>query len=163
MRVKEEKLKETLIFLIKLCVLSIPLYLVIFLRIDLGFLQDFITFHLVHFLNFVGVESHRQGFNIILSNSTIVINKDCTGWKGLLFFTALVLSTKVSRRKMIFEILVGLPSLFSVNIFRIVLMIWIGSSSVSNLFSFFHDLLWQFSMVFIVLMLWFIWWNKEVK
>lgn len=150
--------KETLIFLVKLLLLSIPLYLIIFFRIELGFLQNFIVGHLVPFLNFVGIEARREGFNVVLQKFTVVINKDCTGWKGLLFFGALVLSTKLDWKKRLFGFFIGLPAVFSINILRIFLMILIGDIS-KEMFSFFHDVLWQGSMILVVLLVWYMWWR----
>ncbi len=150
--------KETLIFLVKLLLLSIPLYLIIFFKIDLGFLQNFIVGHMVPFLNLVGIEARRKGANILLEKFTVVINKDCTGWKGLLFFAALVLSTKSQWKNKLFGLFVGLPAIFSVNILRIFLMILIGGLS-KKMFSIIHDVFWQASMILVVLIVWFMWWK----
>ena len=155
---KEKKLKETLIFLAKLIIFSIPLYIVIWFNISFNPIQDFLTYHVFHFLRFFNVQVSRDGFNLIFQNFSIVINKDCIGWKGMLFFLALVLSTKSTWKKRLVGLLVGIPAVFSVNVLRIIFMIWVGFN-IPGMFSIFHDILWQGSMIFLVLVLWLMWWK----
>ncbi|MCD6398621.1 MAG: archaeosortase/exosortase family protein [Candidatus Aenigmarchaeota archaeon] len=153
-----EKLKRTLIFLIKLTLLSLPLYAIIFFGVNFDFFQGFIVFHFVNFLNFIGIPSTQNGFSIILSSLAIVINKDCTGWKSLLFFIALIIATDIHWKRKTINIFLGSLAIFSINILRIFVMILIGLAYPS-IFSFLHDLLWQFSMIFTVIILWLMLWK----
>jgi len=156
--IKDKKLKETLIFLAKLILLSIPFYVVIWFNISFAFAQDFLAYHIFHFLKIFNIQVSRDGFNLIFQNFSIIINKDCIGWKGILFFFALVLSTKSTWKKRFIGLFIGIPAVFSVNILRIIFMIWVGFN-IPNTFSIFHDILWQGSMIFWVLFLWLIWWK----
>ncbi|MCD6477426.1 MAG: archaeosortase/exosortase family protein [Candidatus Aenigmarchaeota archaeon] len=157
----ERKLRYTLMFLIKLIVLSLPLYVFLELNIGLDPLQSFIAQHVFYFLKMTGMNPNMNGFSISLDKTSIIINKDCTGWKGILFFSALVLSTSSSWKKRIWGILIGIPSIFSVNILRIIVMIWIGINS-PEFFQLIHDILWQSSMILLVLILWIIWWRNNI-
>jgi len=153
-----EKLKKTLIFLIKLTLLSLPLYAIIFFRVNFDFLQGFIVFHFVSFLNFIGISSMQNGFSIMLNDSTIVINKDCTGWKSILFFIALIIATNMHWKKKIANIFLGVFSIFSVNMLRIFIMLLIDLTH-PGVFTFLHDLLWQFSMIATVIIIWLMLWG----
>ncbi|MCK4634783.1 MAG: archaeosortase/exosortase family protein [Candidatus Aenigmarchaeota archaeon] len=160
--IENKKLSETLIFLTKLLLFSIPLYLVIWLGIDLGFLQETVTKTVFSFLNLMGVSVERQGFLLIFENFSVNISKDCTGWKGLLFLSALILSTKASWKKKAAGLAVGLPAFFAFNLLRILFMIWLGMKN-PELFDLFHDFLWQFSMIIVVLVLWLMWTRIKIK
>jgi len=157
-----KKLEKTMIFLVKLSILSIPMYMVLKYHIDFEIIRDFIAFHTSHFLSFMGLSSQANVHGIIgLRNSSIVINRDCTGWKGIWFFVALMLSTELPFKKKILGILTGAMDIFSVNILRIVVMIWI-ELNFKDIFPIVHGFLWQVSMIFIVLMLWYIWLKGKI-
>jgi len=159
---RTEKLKETILFLTKLLILSIPMYIIIRYNVDFTIIRNFIAFHTSHFLNLVGIPSNFDVHGIIeLKNSSIAINRDCTGWKGMWFFMALILSTKASIRKKITGIAVGTLNVLSVNILRIVVMIWV-EINLRGMFTIIHDILWQASIIFIVLILWYIWLNQSI-
>ncbi len=153
---KIDKEKEVLIFLIKLLVLSIPLYLILWFNVDLSFLQEVITKLLYSFLIFSGVEVKRNGFALVLDRFFVYVSKDCTGWKGMLFLSALILSTKSSLKQKLLGFVIHIPSFFSFNMLRILLLLFLGSQS-RELFYMLHNFLWQISMVGVVLILWAMW------
>lgn len=148
----EKKLRETLIFLSKLIVLSMPLYFVIWFA-DLGWLQEIVSRTVS---SFFGDSAQREGFQIVVDGFSFYISKDCTGWKGMLFLTALIFATKSSWKNRLAGLALGLPAVFAFNLLRIVFMIWLGVSN-PEFFGLFHDLLWQLSMIGAVLVLWLMW------
>lgn len=156
------KKKETLLFLTKLLVLSTPLYLILWLGIDLGFLQEVVTRIIFSFLNLIGTSAERYGFQLVFNGFSFYISKDCTGWKGMLFLAALILSTKSSWKKRCVGLAVGIPAFFSFNLLRILFMIWIGLKD-RPLFYLLHDFLWQLSMIAVVLILWFMWTKLDIN
>ena len=160
--IENKKLKETLTFLTRLLLFSIPLYLVIWLGIDLSFLQETMTKTVFSFLNLIGVSVEREGFTIMLENFSFYISKDCTGWKGLLFLSALILSTKSTWKRKATGLVVGLPAFFAFNLLRILFMIWLGMKN-PELFGLFHDFLWQFSMIAVVIILWLMWEKLDIN
>ncbi len=156
-----ERKKETLLFLSKLLALSIPLYIVLWLGVDLGFLQETITRIVFSFFSMTG-EVQRHGFVLVFPGFSVNIDKDCTGWKGMMFLLALILSTRASWKKRLAGIAVGLPVFFSFNLFRILFMIWIGLGSRET-FYLLHDVLWQASMIAVVMVLWLMWARLDIN
>ena len=152
---KIEKRKETLFFLIKLLLLSIPLYIVMWFC-DLSFLQGIVTRTIFYFLKLAGASVKMEGFALLFKDFFFMISKDCTGWKGMMFLGALILSTKASWRKRLAGLSVGVPAFFSFNLLRILIMVWIGLKD-KTMFFILHDILWQFSMVAVVILLWMMW------
>lgn len=158
----DEKMKETLFFLLRLLVLSVPLYLIIWLRLDLSFLQEAVTRNVISFLGLAGIPAGREGFLLAARGFSFYISKDCTGWKGMLFLAALILATKASWKKRAVGLAAGLPAVFAFNLLRIIFMIWLGMSS-PELFGVFHDFLWQLSMIGAVILLWLMWTKLDIN
>lgn len=156
------KKKETAIFLLKLLVLSIPLYIFMWIGIDLSFLQEITTNSVISSLRLLGIETSREGFNISAQGFLFHISPDCTGWKGMLFLFSLIMSTKSNWGKKIIGIFATIPSFFSFNVLRILLMVQIGLGDTRT-FELLHDFLWQFSMVAVVLLLWLIWARSDIN
>ncbi|UCG95278.1 MAG: archaeosortase/exosortase family protein [archaeon] len=154
--IKNGELRETLFFLSKLLLLSVPLYLVIWLGLDLSPLQELVARTVQSFLNFAGYSVEREGFGLLIGNFSFYISRDCTGWKGLLFLAALIFATKAGWRKRALGLAAGLPAFFAFNLLRIMFMVWIGLGN-RGLFYLLHDFLWQFSMIAVVLLLWLMW------
>ncbi len=160
--IKKDKLKKTQIFLTKLLILSIPLYLIIWFGVDFSLLQEFTTNSAVWILNSIGIASTRDGFNILSENFAFFISKDCTGWKGMLFLFSLIVATDSKLKKKFLGIFITLPIFFSLNLIRIILMVWVGISN-PGIFEILHDFLWQISMIFLVLFLWLGWEKLEIN
>lgn len=159
--IDNKRLGETLVFLIKLLLLSVPLYMVILLQLDLTALQELVTGLTYSFLDFSGYAIERQGFNLIAEDFSFYISRDCTGWKGLVFLAALIIATKSSIRKKLAGLAL-LPAFFGFNLLRIVSMVWIGTAN-RQLFYVLHDFLWQFSMIAVVLSLWLMWARSQIN
>jgi len=157
-----DKKKETLFFLTKLLALSTPLYLILWLGIDLSFLQEIVTRVIYSFLNLTGTPAERYGFSIVFRDFSFYISKDCTGWKGMLFLMALIISTKSTWKKRLVGFTVGLPAFFSFNLLRILFMIWVGLSN-PVIFYLLHEVLWQLSMIMAVLVLWLMWARLDIN
>ena len=159
---KNSRLFETQIFLTKLLVLSVPLYLVLWLGIDMGFLQEITASSVVSGLEILGISCERAGFEINSNGFLFHISKDCTGWKGMMFLFSLILATKSSWRKKLIGLGTTLPAFFSFNMLRIIFMVWIGVN-YQGMFELLHDFVWQFSMVAVVVFLWLIWSGLKIN
>jgi len=142
--------------------LSIPIYLVIWLGIDLGILQEIVIRVVFFFLRITGAPVQRHGFSLVFEGFSFYISKDCTGWKGMLFLTALILATKTTWKKRAFGFALTLPIFFVFNLFRIILMVLLGIIN-RDLFYLLHDLVWQLSMIAVVVLLWGMWFKIKFK
>lgn len=125
--------------------------------INLAFLQNYLTNHLFHFFKSASFIVEKSGFNLRIGKHTFNMVKDCTGWKGILFLTALILSTSESLKKKINGLMINLPVIFSINLSRIVVLILLIQRFGPEAYPIFHDVLWQASMIIAVLAIWVTW------
>jgi len=165
-RIDNEILKETLMFLIRLMILSAPLYLIIFLNIDLAFMKQAVTTETVFLLKILGFDAEHYGFRIAVNGSDetfyFMIGNDCTGWKSMLFFFALLFAfPKIRMKRRFYGVLVGFPVLWFVNLLRIILVVLVERNYGFSVAMMVHDYVWRYALVFTVLSLWTLWlrWN----
>lgn len=164
-----EKLVRTIMFLVRLTALSAPLYLIIILDVSLLPLQEAVAGQSMWLLEATGFEVERSGLILVCGAEDpfiFHIGEDCTGWKSMLFFAALVLATLgTTYRKRILGILIGIPLIYVANLARILAVVMIESSWGYDAALFVHDWLWQFGLLAAVLVLWLLWlrWEKVVE
>jgi exosortase/archaeosortase family protein len=164
-----EKLLKILWFLIKLNILVIPLYLVIYLDISFPLLQDFLTSSL-HFIlsKFNSNISFKDHFLYIpfktekgLQIETFEISFDCTGWKTMYLLFALVLATPSKLNKKFKVLVIGLPFLFLLNFIRILTTLLFVMSFGLSYLEIVHTFLWREGLILAVAAIWYIWIKKE--
>lgn len=166
---KNKKLFNILFFIGKLLIFSIPLYVVIWFNIDLYLYQNILASQIHWILKLIGISVGRTGIELLTKKTLFVISKDCTGWKSLLFFTALIISTPSKIKKKTSGLMFGLPVLYLANIFRIIVLILLGIFYGEGYFNLVHDIFWQLFSIGSVLFLWILWMkpftnfiNKEI-
>jgi len=164
----KKKLLEVVWFLVKLNLLAIPLYILIFLNFSCQPLQNFVAFLSYKLLRMLGVQVGLNqslltviyGFRLI----AIQISMDCIGWKSLYALAALVIATPaVKFKKKLRFLILGLPLLFLLNIARIAMTIYLSLALEPSSFSFVHDILWQWGLIFAVLGVWAVWLKCEKR
>jgi exosortase/archaeosortase family protein len=94
----------------------------------------------------------------------IVIGRDCTGWKSIFVFVALILASPLKNVRIVTKLKwigVGIILLILINIFRIFSTIYIVYQGVNifrlspiKLFGVFHSFLWRESLMFIIFFMW---------
>jgi exosortase/archaeosortase family protein len=158
---KQKKLWHFLIFLIRLTLLSIPVYIILwsdFILLPLQALTASNTAFILSSMGF-GVKVHNLLISIgDASPFTFFIGPDCTAWKSLLAFFALVFAPpgfKMSRR--LKGLAVGFPAIYAGNILRIILVVLIERNFGNEAAVVFHDWLWQAGLIALVLLLWLCW------
>jgi len=159
-KLKRNKLKNLLKFLILFNLFSIPMYLIIILNVQFYALQ-LLTANLVSItLNFSGVSSE---LNDLLISVPVrdgyfagSIDWDCTGWKSVLAFFALVFATEAPIKKKLYG-LIFVPMIYVINILRVSFVFYFVSAYDVNYFELIHSFLWSFGMILVVLFLWIIW------
>ncbi|MFB6076054.1 MAG: archaeosortase/exosortase family protein [Candidatus Aenigmatarchaeota archaeon] len=153
----QEKMKSILYFVIKMLLFSIPLYIIIWTGWESLTYQNFITHQIKRILNLLGIVTMGSGNYFTTNGLQFLISWDCTGWKSILFFIALIISTPTKFTKKIIGIIVGLYGLFVTNILRIVILIELAILYGKDFFLFAHDILWQLFGITIVLVFWISW------
>lgn len=157
----QQKQWEILQFLLRLLVLSIPLYLILWLNPSMLHIQRAVTDHSHMVLTAMGLEVESTDLIIMIGTYrpfVIYIGPDCTGWKSMVAYFALLLATMgVTMRKRALGLLAGIPLIYAGNIFRIVMVVVIEGTWGREAATFFHDFLWQVGLTALVIILWLAW------
>lgn len=160
---RQERLLKLQAFLLRFLLLAIPLYLVIVFGIDLGQMQFEVARESNWLLGAMGFHTELYGAALVAGYEgkqplLFAITQDCTGWKVLLFFAALVLAVpKRPWKSRVVGIALGFISLWLVNIARIAAIVWIYSSYGMDTALAAHDFLWQIGLGACALLLWAAW------
>jgi exosortase/archaeosortase family protein len=158
---QQKKLFETLLFLAKVLLLSIPLYLIIIFSVSLYSLQSFDAFVSSGILRTLGYSVTQEGASISIEGAkpfTFFLTEDCTAWKSFLFLFALIFAVpKVSIRKRLSGLGLGIPALWLGNQARIVGVVLTDQATDVQFAMFTHDYFWRIFLVFLVLGVWLAW------
>ncbi|MCD6591274.1 MAG: exosortase/archaeosortase family protein [Candidatus Aenigmarchaeota archaeon] len=156
----QKKLMETLIFLVRLAMLSLPVYIIMNFTYLLYPVQLLVAKNVYNVLQLLGFHVTLKDITIIITENAFVflISEDCTGWKSMLFFIALVVATMhVDVKKKICGILVGVPIVYAGNIIRILAVVFVQQRYGITAAKLFHDYLWQAGLISLVLLTWVVW------
>jgi exosortase/archaeosortase family protein len=165
----QERLWETLLFLIKILVFAIPLYLILTFQGVLYPLQGMVSHNVYLILKSLGFDVLRNGFLIGIQGGNpfvFLISEDCTGWKSMLFLTALVIAVpNIKWRKRSIGLIFGIPVIYLGNLLRILLIVQIQQTYGLGFASLVHDYLWQAGLISLVLLIWVSWlvWLGKIK
>ncbi len=162
---EQQKLWHTLTFLVRLIVLSIPLYLIISLGINLYPLQYAVATNSHQILKFTGFHVMQDGASLTVGSESelkqpfsFTISEDSTAWKSMLFFFALVFAVPaIHTKKRLLGLLIGIPLVWIGNLIRVwgIVMVERGYGIQAALIA--HDYLWRFGLIALVLVLWVFW------
>ncbi|MBI3190308.1 exosortase/archaeosortase family protein [archaeon] len=154
-------------FLIRLNIFAIPLYVILVLGLTLPWLQSTVTEITYYLLNAAGMHPSVSGFliSIPIQDGTwaAAITWDCTAWKSMLAFFALVMATDYELRKKRNGLAVFIPLIFAVNIVRIFFMFfYVKTFDLAN-YSFVHTVVWSWGMIIVILVFWIAWLKLMTK
>ena len=164
--IDKNNLKLILWFLVRFNILAIPLYAILYLNLSFESLQSLIA-------QIIGILLKLFGYSIAQNNyviSTLVGNTiqnievsfDSTGWKSLYALMALVLAVpKMDLGKKLKFLLVGLPSVFILNLLRILTTIVIALEFGFQYFDVVHLFLWREGLIIAVIAIWYVWLKRE--
>ena len=156
----DRKLLKVLKFLVKFNLIAIPLYVIIILEWRFVELQQ-MTANLVYgLLNYVGANPAINGYliSIPVKNGTwgALINWDCTGWKSMLAFFALVMATDLPMRRKAYGLLL-IPLIYVINLFRIFFMFFYVRTFDLAHYNLVHTVVWSWGLILVILVLWVFW------
>ena len=162
----QKKLKLILWFLLRFNLLAIPLYLAIYSNFSFQPLQTLfaqMTADILKAQDYV-VQQNNQILTIPAGNTiySIDVSWDSTGWKSLYALAALVLAVPAStiNNKLRF-LAIGLPTIFILNLLRIVTTISIALNFGFQYFDIVHTVLWREGLIIAVVVLWYVWLKRE--
>jgi len=157
----QKRLWNIQMFLLRLVIFSIPLYLIVLLNVDLSPVQQVIAGQVEWLLNSSGLATQRQGLILVAGTENpfiFFIGPDCVGWKSMLFYAALVFAAiGVSMKKRAAGLAIGVPMIYLGNLGRILAVVFIERSYGTEAATLFHDWLWQAGLMAIVLITWLVW------
>ena len=114
-------------------------------------------------LNLVGINAVLIGNSTItLPGLTLEIISECTGVLSMIAYAACVLAYPATWKKRAIGILFGIPSLFIINITRLVFLAFIGIHYSAEIFDYMHGYLWHVTLIIFVVLVWMFWIEKVV-
>ncbi len=162
---RDRKLYDTLMFLVRFLLLSIPLYLILLMDISLLPLQQAVSGNTLWILNVMGFTAHSEGLIMYVGDTDPFIfytGPDCTGWKSMLCFLALVLATMgATMKKRAAGLVIGIPLIYAGNLARIVGVVLLEDAYGPEAAMAIHDWLWQAGLIALVLLLWLAWLRSD--
>ena len=154
---EQERLKDTLVFFLRLLICALPLYFII-LFVDLYPFQVLVAQNSFFILEGMGFSPSLQGAQMQVGDFSFFISKDSTGWKSMLFLGALVFAVPgVLFKKRVIGLLIGIPLLYLSNMGRVVGIVMAEQAYGFETAMLTHDYLWRFGLVALVLGVWLIW------
>jgi exosortase/archaeosortase family protein len=163
---QQQKLFDTLLFLAKLLVFAIPLYIIMAFEGLLSPLQGLVTQNVRFMLQAMGFSVSGEGFLVIANAIIFFVSEDCTGWKSMLFLAALIFSVpKVKMEKRLAGLALGLPAVYVGNLLRILLVVFAWHNYGLAFAMMIHTYFWQAGLIALVLALWVSWlaWSGKMK
>lgn len=159
---EQKRLWNTLVFLIRLLALSIPLYAVM-VFLNLGLMQNAVASQSYWMFRITGYSIAQDGPSMTIEPGSeapfsFFISEDSTGWKAMLFFSALVIATpQIKNRKRLLGLAGGLALIWILNLSRIFSIVLLERHYSLQAALFAHDYIWNFGMVLCVLTMWILW------
>lgn len=162
----ETKFIRMLKFFVKFNLFAIPLYVILYEGWTLPALQTWIADFTVYVLTALGLSPVLDGLIISIpvpnGNWAAVITWDCTGWKSLLAFFALVMATDYPNKRKVLGLLL-LPVIFAVNLLRILFMfLWVHWFDLAN-YQLVHAVVWSWGLILTILVLWLVWMKYDLS
>ncbi|MEM5872102.1 MAG: archaeosortase/exosortase family protein [Candidatus Aenigmatarchaeota archaeon] len=157
---------DTLIFLIKLLVFAIPLYIIMAFPFLVLPLQEIVKLNVIFLLQILGFSVLSEDFLIKVDDITFIISEDCTGWKSMLFMFALIFAVpKVKLKKRLMGLLFCVPVIYLGNLARIFLVIFVWKFYGFETAMMIHNYFWQAGLILLTLSLWLLWlyWVGKIK
>lgn len=157
---RNEKLLHLLKFFVKFNIFAIPLYIILLSRFEWAWLEQLAVDIVTPMLQSLGYNPtvHDMLISIPIRNGNwaAVINWDCTGWKSMLAFFALVMATEFPLRRKLAG-LVLIPVIFVINLLRIVFMFfYVRTFDLAN-YQTVHAVVWSWGLIATIIVLWLLW------
>lgn len=113
-------------------------------------------------MSLFGVESSSYGQSVYMNDFSVMVIDECTGIYELLVYAGCVLAYPTSLRNKSIGLILGVPAMLIINMFRLVFLSFVGMLYPA-LFSYVHYYLWQVTFIFLIVMLMLLWIEKIVK
>jgi exosortase/archaeosortase family protein len=152
---KQKKFLEANIFLGKMLSIGAVFHLILFLYPNTVPVQKAFAGITTSFMNFFGYDFSHYSVYIMDAGTGYEITQDCLGWKSMMAFTALMISSGGVRKNLKY-LGIGLLAIVFTNFLRVVTTIHLSEAGIIS-FEIIHGFLWRWSLTAIVLAAWLIW------
>ncbi len=149
--------------MIKFTFLSLPVYLLLYMKADFTWAQVSIARQVAAISGYLGVQAVADGYLVRAGTVILEIIEACVAWKDMFAFAALVLATPGRNGwKRLAGIVVGVPVIYATNIARLVVILLYGVAR-PELVGLVHAILWKFGMIAAILLAWltWLWWTDR--
>lgn len=157
---EEKQLLPVLKFLVKFNVFVIPLYIILVTDWSFTWLQTLtanISYYMLAAAKFSpALDNLLITIPIKNGNWAAYISWDCTGWKSILAFFALVMSTDFPLSRKLSGLML-IPVIYLINIARILFMFYYVRTFDLQYYQAVHSLIWGWGLILTVLVLWVVW------
>ena len=157
----KEALKYVALFL-AFCLAFYLVYYYLTLRGSLSLLKNLTACILGAILSLSGADVVVNGAALSVNGFPLEIIDECTAVFSSIVYCACVLAYPTTLKNKGMGIALGVPSLYAINIFRLIVMALVGSS-YPNMFEFVHVYLWQASFIIFVVVIFLLWIRLVVK
>lgn len=110
-------------------------------------------------LNALGTGVQVDGTLVSSADFSMIIVNECTGIVSMIILLCAVFPYPCKINRKLLGIAIGMPSLFLLNLIRMVTLFYIGTF-LPSFFETTHILVWQSLMILAVIAIWFIWTEK---
>lgn len=154
---RNERLFDTLLFLIRFTLLAAPVYLLLWQGWDPVWLRSLDAAVSSHVLNLSGLDTVSSGTYLTAESIAVDVSTDSTGWKSMIAVTALIIATMAeTTRKRLLGIFGGITIVFIGNIGRITSMVYAVEVYGAD-YELIHTVLWRWGLTFLVFGYWLLW------
>lgn len=143
-------------FFLSLCIAFYLVYYFLTIQGSLSLLKNITAFILGAIFSFVGAHVVVNGAALSINGFGLEIIDECTAVFASIVYCSSVLAYPTTLRNKGLGVLLGVPSLYAINILRLSVLALIGIFQ-PNLFEFVHVYLWQASFIIFVVVLFLLW------
>lgn len=153
---RQRNMLEANIFLAKMLLIGGVFHAILWIYPDTSWLQARYAEFITGIMNQLGYSFRAESVYILPGYE---ITQDCLGWKSIMAFTALVVSSTPRIKENLKYIIAGTGAIMLANIVRIVTTIHLSEIGLIS-FEVIHGFLWKWSLTAIVLVAWIYWFNR---
>ena len=153
---KQEKMLKANIFLVKMLAVGFVFHVILWIYPDTSDIQAFYAQFITLLMNGFGYGFEAVGVYVLPGYE---ITQDCLGWKSMMAFTALVVSSTSEYLRNVKYVFGGLVLVAVANTLRVITTIHFSEAGLIS-FEIIHGFLWKWSLTFVVFASWILWFKK---
>lgn len=153
---RQRKLLESNIFLAKMLGIGAIFHLILWVYPDTSWIQARYAEFITILMNSLGYGFRAESVYVLPGYE---ITQDCLGWKSIMAYTALVISSTEKIKENTKYILAGVGVIMVANVVRIITTIHLSEIGLIS-FEVIHGFLWKWSLTAIVLVSWIYWFTR---